>query len=314
MNSKNLNVTILGCGAVGLFYGYHLQKAGATVTFLARSNYDDLKHHPLVIHFDDGRMESTRVTVAKDASEIDSIDILLICTKTMATDYLKQVLPSLVKKHTFVLTLQNGLGNEEFLLNYVAKENILGGVVFVCLERTTPCHVVHMGFGMIKASPFFQDNHAGLEMLKTLSAYFDVSGLRMDVIPSVQQVKWEKLVWNVPFNCLSASLKGADTQAILTCSETRELVLNLMEEVLCIAAALGLPLSKELIQQNIRKTEAMGPYRTSMCVDYLKGHSLEIESILGEPLKLAALHGCQVPYMKTLYAHLKFYNQGLISA
>jgi 2-dehydropantoate 2-reductase len=66
--------------------------------------------------------------------EIGPSDLVLIALKTTANDQFPKLLPPLVGSHTALLTLQNGLGNEESLAQLFPADKILGGLCFVCLN------------------------------------------------------------------------------------------------------------------------------------------------------------------------------------
>ena len=298
-------VTVLGCGAIGLFYGTHLKRGGAQVRFLLRSDFETIRAQGVRVNSVAGNYHE-KIDAFNHPSECAGSDLILISLKTTAKEYLLKVLPQISGPHSHVLVLQNGLGNEELVSTVFPAERIIGAVAFVCLNRDAPGVVSHTAFGMIKASGF----HPGFDpnILDEISQLFAKSGIEFKVTQELKSIKWEKLVWNVPFNGLSASLGGMDTEKILKHPPTQKLVKELMKEVIVAAASQGVCLSDSLITQNIDKTYAMGPYLTSMCLDRRKGNPIETESIIGEPLKLGIKNGLSLPFMEALYAELSFYN------
>ena len=58
----------------------------------------------------------------------------------------------------------------------------------------------------------------------------------------------------------------------------------------------------EIVARMFALTETMGDYRTSMVIDYVNGAELEVEAILGNPVRRARELGLDVPTMATLYA------------
>ena len=67
--------------------------------------------------------------------------------KTTANDQFARLLTPLVSAGTAIVTLQNGLGNEATLAGLFGAEKILGGLCFVCLNRTAPGHIEHTAHG-----------------------------------------------------------------------------------------------------------------------------------------------------------------------
>jgi 2-dehydropantoate 2-reductase len=206
-----------------------------------------------------------------------------------------------------VLLLQNGLGNEECASRVVDARRILGGVAFVCLNRTAPGEVRHTAFGYLKADCFSPGGDP--ESIERVRQAFLRAGVGFHRAESLPYLKWEKLVWNVPFNGLSASFGGVDTLSILEHAPSKRLAGELMQEVIDAARSQSIRLDPKLVSDNLEKTLSMGPYRTSMCLDRLARRPLEAESIVGEPLRRAERKGVSLPRMQALYAHLSFYNR-----
>jgi 2-dehydropantoate 2-reductase len=301
-------ITILGPGAVGLYYGGMLQKSGAAVTLLSRSNQPVLNEKGIHIEATHGNYEIP-VRVVQDPEAVGHSDLILVCLKTTGIEYQDLVLPKLISPSTYVMTLQNGLGNEEQLAKWVSPEYIIGAVVFVCLNRVSPGRVQHTAFGHMKGNSF--SDACDSAVMPAIQKLFKNASVDFFIEPSMQALKWEKLIWNVPFNGLSASLGGMDTQRILSDPKTVALVEHLMKEVVKGAKAMQINLDPALILENIKKTKTMGPYETSMCIDYHMGRALEIESIIGLPYRQATGRGAHLPFMGKLYADLNLYNESL---
>src|SRR5581483_3726167 len=129
------------------YYGAKLCRAGQEVHFLLRSDYDAVRRHGVFIR---GTEEfNVRPKCARTPDEIGVSDLVLIALKSTANDQLPKLLPPLVGPKTAVLTLQNGLGNEEALAKLIPVEQIVGGLCFVCLNRIEPGVISHMAHGMV---------------------------------------------------------------------------------------------------------------------------------------------------------------------
>src|SRR5215472_14331915 len=109
-----MKIAVVGPGALGSYYGAKLARAGEEVHFLLRSDYDAVKRHGVSIHSPEGDF-NIRPKCAKTPDEIGPSDLVLVALKTTANDQFPKLLPALVGPNTAVLTLQNGLGNEEEL-------------------------------------------------------------------------------------------------------------------------------------------------------------------------------------------------------
>jgi 2-dehydropantoate 2-reductase len=60
--------------------------------------------------------------------------------------------------------------------------------------------------------------------------------------------------------------------------------------------------AQEIVSRMFALTETMGDYRTSMVIDFVLAQPLEVEAILGNPVRRARELGVAVPTMAALYA------------
>jgi 2-dehydropantoate 2-reductase len=87
---------------------------------------------------------------------------------------------------------------------------------------------------------------------------------------------------------------------------TRQLVEQIMREVLADAHASGVPMDEEIVEKMLQYTDKMKPYRTSMKIDFDEHRPMEVEAIFGNPLRAAQKAGAKTPLLETLYRELKF--------
>ncbi|MFY8215330.1 MAG: 2-dehydropantoate 2-reductase, partial [Chthoniobacterales bacterium] len=203
---------------------------------------------------------------------------------------------------TMLLTLQNGLGNEDFLASHFGPERVLGGLCFVCLTRYSPVSVEHFGHGTLSIGEFVK---AGISpRLSDVVARFRKSGVDARMVDHLITERWRKLVWNIPFNGLSVAAGGVAVDQILADAELHAECRAMMAEVITTATALGHPIPDDFGQVQIDRTYPMGAYQPSTMVDFLAGKPLEIEAIWGEPLRRARSAGVAVPHLSALYEKL----------
>ena len=120
------------------------------------------------------------------------------------------------------------------------------------------------------------------------------------MLDDLRRGRWEKLVWNIPFNGLGAAL-DLTTDRLIGSTAGMDLLNRLMREVVAIAAAEGVQMPPDLIDRQITHTSTMGAYQSSMQVDKRQGRALEVEAIFGEPLRRAARLGVDTPTLRALY-------------
>ena len=110
-----MNVAVVGAGALGLYYGAMLQHAGEDLHFLLRRDYEAIAAGGLRVYSINGNFELPRVNSYRTSEEIGVVDLVIIGLKTFANQQYAALIPPLLGKQTKILTLQNGLGNEEQL-------------------------------------------------------------------------------------------------------------------------------------------------------------------------------------------------------
>lgn len=99
---------------------------------------------------------------------------------------------------------------------------------------------------------------------------------------------------------------NARTDELMAYEYTRKLVEQLMYEVSAGAKSYGRIISDRFIQTMLDYTVKMTPYRPSMKIDYDEHRPLEVEAILGNPLRKAQAVGVDLVQISCLYHQLKF--------
>jgi 2-dehydropantoate 2-reductase len=201
-----------------------------------------------------------------------------------------------------LLTLQNGLGNEEFLAANFGAERVLGGLCFVGLNRVAPGVVEHYDGGRMMLAEF-----SGYPKPRThdIGWEFKRCGVVCTVAENLGFERWRKLVWNIPFNGLAVVGGAIDTAAIVTDERLRARALALMDEVIAGANACGYALPTAIALKQMKATEQMRAYKPSTLLDFQSGKPMELEAIWGEPLRRAVAAGAHVPELERLYGELR---------
>lgn len=311
---SSFKIAVVGPGAVGSYYGGKLAHAGYAVHFLLRSDYDHVRRHGVRIESPEGDL-SVRPKVARQPGEIGVCDVVLVALKTTANSLFPELLQPLVGKQTAILTLQNGLGNEEALARIFPVEQILGGLCFVCLNRIAPGVIHHLAHGKIELGEYLRYPEPRTH---DIGGALRHAGIPCAVRDNLEQAHWEKLVWNIPFNGLStASAAGSEafddppvevlrrgacltTEQLLADNRWLALVEGLMREVLAAARALGFAIPDALAEKQLANTRIMSAYRPSTMIDFEAGRPIELEALFLEPLRRAQAVGVRTPILERL--------------
>ncbi len=298
----SFRIAIVGSGAIGSYYGGKLAYAGSDVHFLMRGDLNEVRRTGLYVRGKGENFSVAKVNCYNSTKEIGPCDLVLIALKTTSNSDLTDLVPPLLREQTMLLTLQNGLGNEEFLAEHFGAERVLGGLCFICLSRISRTEIERYDYGQIVLGEY---GRASQPRTHEVAAEFNSAGVTCSVTEDLLLERWRKLVWNVPFNGLSILAGGIDTSAILADVALRRATLTLMDEVISAANKCGHQLPGSAALEQIERTETMGAYKPSTLLDWEAGRPLEIEAIWGEALRCATAAGAPAPGLEIVYALLK---------
>lgn len=298
---------IIGTGALGGFYGAKLANAGFDVHFLIRSDYNYIKSHGLRVKSAAGNVVIDSKNCYKNASDMPKGDVILIATKAFSNNQLKELIQPVLKDSSAVVLLQNGLGGEDYLADFINNTQIFGGLSIVAVSRDAPGLIHHHDFGSIKIGQFNPDGlpRKITQVLQDIVYDFVRAGVKATAVSDLMQARWEKLAWNIPFCGLSVIL-DADTKKIVSNQSTLSLSAEIIKDVAMAASSCGKIIPDAFQRQMIDITIKTGPYFPSMKQDFDAGKPMEVEAIFGNPLQAAQSSGYFAPYISMLYHLLKF--------
>ena len=305
-------IAVVGTGAVGGFYGAKLAYYGREVHFLIRSEAERaaVRRFGLRVKSKEGNFRVAKTYVHATTDTVGPCDLVLIAVKATANDALPALLAPLIKPETVLLTLQNGLGNEEFLAERYGAERVLGGLCFVCLNKTAPGVIEHLGYGAVAIG-----EHAGFPLPRThdIAWEFKRCGVNARVVSDLAEERWRKLVWNIPFNGLTVLATAqrppgappVSTADLLADPSLSYVARRLADEGGAAARKLGHALPPDFADTQFKRTATMGAYLPSTTLDYAAGRALELEAIWGEAYRRAFNAGAEVGRLETIYHLLR---------
>src|SRR3954468_5443461 len=241
MNTNRPVIAIVGTGAVGGYYGARLAQGGPDVPFLLRGDYDAVRRNGLVVQSCNGdfTLAPQSLRVYDDPMRMPAADLVVVTLKSTANDKFERLIPPLLRDNTAILTLQNGLGNEERLGELFGRARVLGGMAFVCINRVAPGIIRHTDHGIIRLGDFTLPGRS--ERALRIAAMFNASKVKCEVLDDLRWGRWQKLTWNIPFNGLGAAL-DLTTDRLVGSEAGRRLVEDLIREVIAAARADGVDL------------------------------------------------------------------------
>ncbi len=306
-NLDNIKILLIGTGAVGSFYSAGLSRAGASVSVVARSDYNTVKEKGILIKSSGKDYIFKPDNVYSTPAECDfEPDYLIVATKVLPEIDVPRLIQDCVGKNTSIMLLQNGIDIESSVAHSFPYNEVISALAFICVSRPQYGIIDHQGLGRIVVGTY----PSGVsDKAKLISDIFNYSGIKCNVSGDVAASRWKKLLWNAPFNPLSVIAGGIDTRTMLENTLMRNLVKNVMTEVVMLSKADSHPLSDEMIKQTIEDTLKMKPYKTSMLLDFENRRSMEVDAILGNAVKIAAKYSVDTPCLNSLHALLSMINE-----
>jgi 2-dehydropantoate 2-reductase len=306
-------IGIIGTGAIGGFYGLMLARAGFDVHFLLRSEFSAVAEHGLrldsAVH---GALRLNPVQAYSTAEDMPPCDWLLVGAKTTGNADLAPAIIQAAAPDAKVLLLQNGLDVEDRLRERLPDAlHVLGGLCYICVHRTGPGAVTHQALGAVHVgyhSGPAVDEPTRMLIVEEGARLFRAAGIDSQTMANLHQARWQKLVWNIPYNGLSVLL-GASTTPLMADADSRELIKALMAEVVQGATACGHGIPPSYAEHLFAVTEKMPDYWPSMYHDFLHNRPLELEAIYARPLAAAKAAGCELPRVEALYRSLSFIDR-----
>jgi 2-dehydropantoate 2-reductase len=295
-------IAIVGTGALGGYYGARLARAGNDVHFLVRSHRAALMARGMRVKTPSERFQVKKLQTHASAEDIGVCDLVIITVKATANAVLPKLLPPLVGPNTLVLTLQNGLGVEEPVAEVVGGDRVLGAICFVGVTRTGPGLLQCSFPGLIMLGEFGRPAQA---RTREVARLFEAAGVKCEAQDNLEELRWKKLVWNVPFNGLAIAAGGVTTDVLMADEGLRTLARRLMEEILEAAAKFGHAIPRSFMDLQFDRTAKLGKYRPSSLIDFREGKPIELEEIWGEPVRRAKSVGVPVPRLEMLYWLIK---------
>src|SRR5260370_39539644 len=149
-----LRIGIVGSGAIGTYYGAKLAHAGSDVHFLMRGDLSEGLGNGIFVRGESENFRVAQIGCYNSTKEIGPCDLVIIAVKTTSNSDLVDLVPPLLHERTMLLTLQNGLGNDEFLAKHFGTERVLGGLCFICVNRRSKTEVERYDYGHIVLGEF----------------------------------------------------------------------------------------------------------------------------------------------------------------
>lgn len=298
-----MKILVMGAGAVGSYFGGRMAVAGENVVFCARGSYlKAFRERGIAIKSIRGALKLDTICATDDPREFAPYDLILFCVKAYDTDTAAKAIAGCLRDGGAILTLQNGVENEQRLGAIFGPDAIMGGNARVGVEMIQPGDLVHLSSGHID---FGELDGRETERARRIAEAFRRAGILGELTPKIKTLRWDKLVWNGAFNSV-ATISRCRVGGILDDPEGLRLVTDLMREIIAVARADGAEIEFNRVDSYLAHSQKnLRAIKTSTQQDLERGKRLEYEALAGAVVRAAHRHGIAVPIMETIYALLK---------
>lgn len=201
--SARQRIAVFGAGGIGGYFGGRLALAGVDVHLIGRgAHLRALREHGLRVRSIRGDF-ATLVHATDDPFEVGACDYVLFCVKSYDTDDAAERLSPLLHKEAEVVSLQNGVGNEDKIAAAIGEHHVLGGAAYIFASVTEPGVIVHtsgagaLAFGELDGSR----NERGERLL----ALCGEAGIPAELVADIRTRLWQKFA----FICAQAGLTAS---------------------------------------------------------------------------------------------------------
>ena len=304
-----MRIAVMGTGGTGGYFGGLLARAGEEVTFIARGDHlEAIRKDGLAIKSVLSGDFSIPANATDNTHDIGPVDVVLFCVKAYDNAAAADQIRPLTGPQTVVLSVQNGIDNEQQIGEVIGPEHVVGCVSYVSSIIESPGVVAQTaGPGKIVLGEMQGGTSARTEALQSM---LQNSGITAELHPDIQTALWHKFLAICGVNGIT-TLTRLPMGEILACEETRKLLRGTMEEVEAVARASGAVLPESCVDQSMDLFSSVEPaVRGSMYYDLAAGRRLELDVINGTVVRLGGEHGIPTPINFAIYAALKPYLNG----
>lgn len=295
-----MKIAIIGAGAMGMLFGAKLQQSGNEIIMVATRSelIDKLNNEGIYLESEKGReLIPVKAQFAEDITE--DIDLAILFTKAIHTETAMSSAMKYLGKDSYVLTLQNGIGNIEIINKFIPYENILAGVTMFASDVIGNASISSYGTGYTK---IMTTNGEDNKMLDKINRVLDDARLESEITPDVFVAIWEKLAFNSAMNA-SAAICRVPNGGLAVTEEGKQLVYNIAKETVAVAKADGIKVSEAKVLDTITSSFIVHKdHFPSMAQDVFKKKNTESKFINGNIVKKAKELNMPAPYNEVLFA------------
>jgi len=296
-----MKIVIVGAGALGGLIGSQLTAGGQDVILIEinRARARMLNETGLFVAEGSKGETCIPVKVCTDVSQLPVADLVFVSVKSYQTEVALRACLPIIGPDTFVLSMQNGIGNTETMATIVEPSQVLSGITYHSIQHVGPNRIRYRpGIKPIQIAPY--DGHL-TPAVEAVGEVFRQCGLDTQVANQIDDVIWQKLLHNAVVNPVSA-LTGLTCRELLNDPHMQEFMRHLCLEIVAVMKARGIPIDNEEdpYAPVIESQKALGKNRPSMWQDLARSFRTEVDTINGAVVREAERLGLDAPHNRGL--------------
>jgi 2-dehydropantoate 2-reductase len=310
-----MRICIFGAGAVGSHFAVRLALSGHDVSCVMRGPHlAAVKANGLTLRVGDAEFK-TKVSASDDPTMLGPQDVVISTLKATGVGALATGLQPLLRDDTAVVFAQNGIpwwydigltadhppppdlgfldaGGE--LRAAVAKDRIVGGVVFSSNEVTAPGVVANLSpdRNMLLIGECDDRTSPRIERLR---AALNGASIQSPAVANIRETIWTKLLTNMSMSVLCL-LTGLTARAVRDEPDLQEVIPRLLDEANAVAQSCF---------PDVKRVTRSGPapdHKPSILQDYELGRAMEIDVLVRAPAAFARAAGLSTPMLDLMAA------------
>jgi 2-dehydropantoate 2-reductase len=303
-----MRIVVVGAGGVGGYFGARLARAGQDVTLVARgAHLDAIRSRGLRVRSAVEGEYTVPMTAVDKVVGLPAADAILLCVKSFDTEAAIEEIRAVVGPTTPVLSLQNGVDNEDKIDAALGPGHALGGVAYVFAAIEMPGVIAHTFAGHIVLGEM---DGRTTPRAEHLCGAFTAAGIPAALSEDIRRTLWEKYL-AISAQAGMTSVTRCPIGVIRDTEETWRMYRMIVEELAALGRASGVRLPADAVETMMANAGKLAPHLySSLHHDLVHGKRLELDALHGHAVRLGARLGVPTPTVFAVYAALKPLAEG----
>lgn len=297
-----MKICMIGAGAMGGVYGGLLVRAGFDVTLV-----DIREDHVAAIRRDGLKVEGVqgehviRIDAQTRNDGPQAFDLAIVFTDANATRDAARMAARILKPDGFAMTLQNGIGNVEALVEALGRERVVAGVSMNSAASPATGRSAYTHKGMTSIGEL---DGRDTPRIREVARMLNQAGIETEIVADPMSYVWSKFVLNCGINALTA-VTGLRSGEMYRTPEVNALQDRVIDEILMVVERKGVKLAESDPRKKIKSHCRVRYNKPSMMQHVEQGRRTEIDAINGALVREAKALGLAVPYNEAVVAIVK---------